>query len=109
MDMENPIIDSANGVLKAKILGDIDHHCARHVREKIDAAIFESKPRCVVLDLSDVEFMDSSGLGLILGRYNTACEISAEFKLYSPSKNVKRILELAGIERIIKIEGDVRV
>ena len=101
---ENPIVSFNNGIMITKILGDIDHHCAKHIREKIDSYIFEKKPHLVLLDLSEVNFMDSSGLGLILGRYNTASEIGAEFKIYSPSRNVKKILELAGIERIIKIE-----
>lgn len=108
-DKDNPKITFDEGVLTAKIFGDIDHHCAKHVREAIDSAIFSYKPNTVLLDLSAVEFMDSSGLGLILGRYNTAIEMNSEFKLINPSSGVKRVLELAGIERIIKIEGDVRV
>ena len=109
LDRENPEIFYENGVLNAKILGDIDHHCAKHVREKIDSAIFDYKPNLVVLNLSCVDFMDSSGLGLILGRYNTACEMGADFIISSPSMGVKKVLELAGIERIIKIEGDLLV
>ena len=109
LEKENLIINYERGLMRAKILGDIDHHSAKGVREKIDKAMLELSPRLVLLDLSAVEFMDSSGLGLILGRYNTATEICAEFKIYSPSSSVKRILELAGIERIIKIEGDIRV
>ena len=108
-DNENPQIVFENGILSAKILGDLDHHCAKFVREKIDSSIFEHKPRAVLLDLSSVEFMDSSGLGLILGRYNTASEIGADFRICSPSSGVKKVLELAGIERIIKIEGDIRI
>lgn len=108
-DNENPQIVFENGILSAKILGDIDHHCAKYVRERIDSAIFEYKPSIVLLDLSSVDFMDSSGLGLILGRYNTASEMGAEFRICSPSSGVKKVLELAGIERIIKIEGDLRV
>ena len=109
LDVENPYIKFDQGTLWATVSGDIDHHCAKHIREKIDSAMFEFKPSSVMLDLSSVEFMDSSGLGLILGRYNTASELCAEFKIFSPSKNVRRILELAGIERIIKIVGDIRV
>lgn len=109
LDNENPVLNYENGILNAKILGDIDHHCAKFVREKIDSSMFKYKPHLVLLDLSAVEFMDSSGLGLILGRYNTASELNAEFRIFSPSASVKRILELAGIERIIKIEGDIRV
>ena len=108
-DNENPQIVFENGILSAKILGDIDHHCAKYVRERIDSSIFEYKPSIVLLDLSSVDFMDSSGLGLILGRYNTASEMGAEFIICSPSSGVKKVLELAGIERIIKIEGDLRV
>ena len=60
----------------------------------------------IILDLSGVEFMDSSGLGLILGRYTNACEIGAKFAVYCPNRKIRKILELAGIERIMSIEGD---
>ena len=106
MNTENLTITVERGILIAKIAGDIDHHSARAVRERIDSVVFEKKPALVILDLSTVDFMDSSGLGLILGRFNTARELGAELKILSPSRSVKRVLELAGIERIIKIEGD---
>ena len=109
MSIENLEFTFENGVLKSKIHGDIDHHSSNFVREKIDTYIVGCKPTLVFLDLSDVDFMDSSGLGLILGRLNTAQEIGAEMRIYSPSRNVRKILELAGIERLIKIEGDLRV
>ncbi|MBQ7353084.1 MAG: anti-sigma factor antagonist [Clostridia bacterium] len=95
-----------NKVLTVRIIGDIDHHSARGVREKIDYIIFDKKPILVLLDLSAVEFMDSSGLGLILGRYTISKDIGADFKIIRPSSNVKRILDLAGIDRLMKIEGD---
>ena len=95
-----------NKTLTVRIIGDIDHHSARGVREKIDSIIFDKKPLLVLLDLNAVEFMDSSGLGLILGRYTVTKDIGAEFKITNPSSNVKRILDLAGIERLMKIEGD---
>ncbi len=108
MNIENLEFTFDNGVLKSKILGDIDHHSAKFVREKIDSYIVGCKPSLVLLDLSAVDFMDSSGLGLILGRFNTSSEIGAEFRIFSPTRNVKKILELAGIERLIKIEGEKR-
>lgn len=109
IDKENPKITIDGDTLTAKIYGDIDHHCAKHVREAVDSSVFSHKPSVVLLDLSSVEFMDSSGLGLILGRFNTAAETGAEFKIINPSRGVRKVLELAGIERIIKIEGDIRV
>ncbi len=93
-------------VLKVKIRGDIDHHSAKGIRDKIDNAIFTKKPAMIVLDLSVVEFMDSSGLGLIMGRYTNSLEIGANFLIYKPCAKVKKILELAGIERIMEIKGD---
>lgn len=108
-DKENPKISFDNETLTVKIFGDIDHHCAKHIRESIDSSIFSFKPSTVLLDLSAVEFMDSSGLGLILGRFSTSGEMGAEFKIINPSRSVSKVLELAGIERIIKIEGNVKV
>lgn len=95
-----------NYTLNVKIRGDIDHHTAKGVRERIDEAIMANKPRFVILDLSNVEFMDSSGLGLVLGRYNSAAKVGARLIIYKPTKRIKRILEMAGIERIIEIKGD---
>lgn len=102
-------VNYQNGVLTAKITCDIDHHRAKHIRQRIDACIFDYRPSSVWLDLSAVDFMDSSGLGLILGRYNTACEVGSDFIIFSPSRSVQKILELAGIERIIKIEGEIKI
>ena len=99
-------INYGNYTLNVKLRGDIDHHSAKGVRERIDESIMTSKPRFVILDLSSVEFMDSSGLGLILGRYNSAANVDARLIIYKPAKRVKRILEMAGIERIIEIKGD---
>lgn len=94
-----------NKILTLKIIGDIDHHSASCVRERADSLIFEKKPALILLDLSTVEFMDSSGLGLILGRYTIAQDLGAEFRILRPAPSVSKILELAGIERLMKIEG----
>lgn len=93
-----------SGVMRCLISGDIDHHSARAVRTQIDEEMLHKRPACVVLDLSRVEFMDSSGLGLILGRFNRASEIGAEFVLLNPNENASRILDIAGIGRLIRIE-----
>ena len=105
-ECENVELLFENHVLKIKIHGDIDHHSARGIREKIDNAIFSKKPALVILDLSNISFMDSSGLGLIMGRYTNTIEIGGSFLLYKPCLKVRKILELAGIERIMEIEGD---
>lgn len=106
--MNNTLLefDYHQDVLRIRIKGDIDHHSAKRTRESIDELILSKKPLVVILELNRVEFMDSSGLGLILGRYTVASEIGAKIILFKPSKRIRKILELAGIERIMEIEGD---
>jgi len=94
--------------LSCSISGDIDHHGARILRAQIDRELLEKRPRRLVLELSRVEFMDSSGLGLILGRFNKASELGGEFVLSNPSETVSRILDMAGIARMIKIERTMK-
>lgn len=85
------------------IRGDIDHHSAIEYKRKIDSYIFIEQPKTIYLDLSSVSFMDSSGLGLILGRFRLATEIGSTFKVLNPNDNVMKILKLAGCERILEI------
>lgn len=85
--------------------GDIDHHNARQIRSRIDTKVYIQRPDELVLDLSRVSFMDSSGLGLILGRYTKAIELGINFKVANPTPQIKRILDLAGTERLIKVEN----
>ena len=61
-------------------------------------------PQKTVLDLSGIAFMDSSGLGLIMGRYSLMQKIGGELSVMNPSKRVIDIFELAGLQRMIKIE-----
>ena len=84
--------------------GELDHHAALTVRELIRDAVDEELPGRLVLDLSGVSFMDSSGLGLILGRYTKAVELGIVFKVVNPTPQIRKILDLAGTERLIKIE-----
>ena len=89
------------GTLTVILNGDIDHHSSKSVRARIDSEIFLTRPRSIILDLSRVDFMDSSGLGLILGRYTKAGELGCDFLLKNPNEKVKKILDLAGVERLI--------
>lgn len=93
-------------ILTARLIGEIDHHAAARVREEIDREICRTRPRQVVLDLSGIEFMDSSGLGLIMGRIALMRSLGGEAVLKDPTDKVMRIVRLAGLERIIKIEKE---
>ena len=96
-------IDGA--VMTACIEGEIDHHSARSVRADVDEALAQSGATRLVLDMSRVKFMDSSGLGLILGRYAKAQALGASFCVFDPSASVRRVLDVAGAGRIVEIRG----
>lgn len=89
--------------MRVTIEGDIDHHSAKYIREQIDTAIFYCRPIEVTMDLSKVAFMDSSGLGLILGRFTKLREIGGRLKLLNPTPQTEKILALAGVGSMIEI------
>lgn len=88
----------------AHLDGEIDHHTAKGIREKIDFEIENNSPELLVLDFTDVTFMDSSGIGLIMGRYKQMKGIGGKVKIINPSPNTYRVLKLAGMDRLAKIE-----
>ena len=85
--------------------GDIDHHSAKTIRARIDTKLFLIRPQELVLDLALVNFMDSAGLGLILGRYTKAAELGVHFRLVNPNDQIRKILDLVGLERLIPISS----
>ncbi len=95
--------ETGEDTLTITLSGEIDHHTARTARVEIDRQIYFYKAGTVVLDLSEIAFMDSSGLGLILGRYTHIREMGGVLKVLNPTKSVKRLLTLAGTEKIIPI------
>ena len=96
------------GVLEVKLVGEIDHHSAVNVRSGIDGLIFDLRPQKMVLDLSEISFMDSSGLGLIMGRYSLIKDLGGTLSLRAPTVAVMKILSLAGMDRMIKIEKSIK-
>ena len=87
-------------VLHANLSGEIDHHTAKGIREEIDKQIYTLLPKEIVISLSGVGFMDSSGLGLIIGRLVTAKEVGATITLTEVDARTMRIFEMAGLERM---------
>lgn len=91
------------GVLIAKLPKEIDHHSAKRIRTAIDDRLFTARPKKLVLDLTDTQFMDSSGLGLILGRARIAADMKVEYALANPNRATKKILTMAGADSLIPI------
>lgn len=97
----------------ASLSGEIDHHGAGPMREQIDDALRRWMPPQLVLDFRDVTFMDSSGIGLVMGRYRLISQWQGSVTVCDPSPSICRVMRLAGLDRIAKIEntppGTVRV
>lgn len=89
-----------NGVLTAKISGEIDHHIAPQIRGDIDARCERCRPARLVLDFGGVSFMDSSGIGLIMGRYRTISLIGGRLEIVNIPPSLKKIFVISGIETL---------
>lgn len=100
MEKEKVILSHTEGRLTARIVGDIDHHTAREIREKIDSEAFLYRPRVLLIDLSAVGFMDSSGIALILGRVEVMSALSGAVQIIGATPPVKKLIRLSGIERV---------
>ena len=99
--MKEDLIFSENeGILTARITCDIDHHTAKPMRESIDRLLFERKPSALVIDFSQVVFMDSSGLGLIIGRADKAAALGISVQVIGLSPSLLKLVRLCGIEKI---------
>lgn len=82
---------------------EIDQDTVDRIKRNIDDEIERYIPRKVVFDFSNITFMDSSGIGMLLGRYKLIKLIDAEMEIDNVSRTIKRIFDMSGIERIIKI------
>ena len=91
-------VKNKSGVITALIKGDIDHHSAPAIREAVDDAVISSDcVKMLVLDFSGVTFMDSSGVGLILGRGRHISALGGRLTVQNPPPAVRRMLDLARI------------
>lgn len=82
--------------------GEIDHHTASRVRERIDSKFLMEPVKNMIIDMSRVTFMDSAGIGLILGRMSRVSCIGGKMTLRKPKPEIKRILKMSKIESIIE-------
>lgn len=91
--------------LYAFIEGELDHDSTALMRAEIDNQLRDPVINELVIDLAGVSFMDSSGIGLILGRYRQMAARSGQLKISRPGKRTERMLALAGIYELIKVNG----
>ena len=99
----------ADKQLFVEITEEIDHHVAEKIRRKVDDEITRYMPRKTIFDFSRVSFMDSAGIGMIIGRYKMMKLIGGSLEIVNVSKTVRRILEMSGINKIIPMEDKMEV
>lgn len=90
-------------LLVLKITDEIDDYSVQKIRRKADYEIERYMPKKVVFDFDSVTFMDSAGIGLIIGRYKFANMIGAKLEVSNLTQSVKKIFEMSGILRLIPI------
>ena len=90
-------------VVTAYLDGEIDHHTASIMRNEIDAAVEKNIPTMLVLDFRDVSFMDSSGIGIIVGRYKKISCFGGKVFAINVDNRIRRILLLSGLHNIVEI------
>ena len=95
-------------LLNLEIDEEIDHHRSENLRRSIDYEIQRCNPKTVILDFNNVYFMDSAGIGMVIGRYKTATMMGATLEMKNVRKNIRRIFEMTGVLKIIPIinEGE---
>lgn len=98
-------INVSGEVVTAYLGGELDHHTAKLMRETIDNAVELNMPSLLILDFSNISFMDSSGIGLVMGRYRNLIKSGAELHITGAPPQIYKMLRLAGIERLAKLEG----
>ena len=102
-------IDIDEKSVTAYIFGEIDHHNAEGLRNKIDEAIESAYPEILVLDFGGVTFMDSSGIGLVMGRYKLMKNLSGEVIIENAPRTIKKVMRMAGIEKLLSEKGGKEV
>lgn len=93
------------GNLNINLDEDLDMKSCKMLRTIIDGYIMRYQPKECIIDLSNVKFMDSSGIGLLIGRYNLIKLINSKLTVVNPTNSIKRVLELSNIAKNIDMRS----
>lgn len=100
----NVTIEASGELIIAYLIGEIDHHSSALIREKIDNILSFKKPKHLILDFKNVSFMDSSGIGLVMGRYRLMQNFHGSIEIRNVTPQAKKLMELAGLGSIAIIK-----
>ncbi len=94
--------------LIARIEGELDHHTSIKIREKLDKEISRSRVVNLIFDFENLKFMDSSGIGVVIGRYKNIQKLNGRISLTGLSPHVERIVNISGLHKIVPVYNDVK-
>lgn len=95
--------------LTFEITEEVDHHMAEKIRKRADYEIQRFMPKRVIFDFKRVNFMDSAGIGLIIGRYKQAEAYGGKLEMTNVSEKLRKIFEMSGILKIIEITDNENI
>lgn len=96
-------LEKKGEVLIVRLEGEFDHHYASKIKEAIDGAVMVGDVRKIVFDFSRIGFMDSSGIGAIMGRYKLMQAVGGSVSAFGVSKSLDKLISMSGIKKIISI------
>lgn len=95
-------------VLLFEITEELDHHTSERIRKRADYEIQRFMPKKVIIDFKRVTFMDSAGIGLIIGRYKQANSFGGKLEMVNVNNKIRKVFEMSGILKIIPIIDDFK-
>lgn len=99
--------ETIDNILIAELDGELDHHTAKEIREEIDKTIDAFFIKHLIFDFGNVTFMDSSGVGVIIGRYNKIHDMNGRVGVVNCNKYVDKIFAVSGLYSIIEKYNDI--
>ncbi len=103
-----PKVSIDDDIMTLMLFGELDHHAAGNVRETVDALIQQKRPKELRMDFSGVSFMDSSGIGLIMGRYRMMQLYGGILRVINIPESLRKIMILSGLGALDIMESEVR-
>lgn len=105
--MNSKYEQTKNGLI-VRLPSEIDHHAADEIRREVDKKIELNGISNLIFDFENTSFMDSSGIGLLLGRYKMVHYLGGNVTAIHVSAHLFRTMKLAGIQKLITIKGDLK-
>lgn len=105
----NLSVEKYKNSLLVEFKGELDHHSTENARKKIDQEYSNHKSKNIILDLRGLTFMDSSGIGLVMGRYKNCIEENGKVVIVNDNNYVDKILKMSGLLKIINVYSSIEL